>query len=138
MAPDTRSHNRKQSPDVLAELLGAELPPQPAPDLETKVAAPRPVRAQPPADPRPRRAPQPVLDVPPPTWDTEIVTFQEHKGWRPRYVDGVEIQKWLAGPLVHDYLAKRGAEGWELAGATTAPHFYGVADSLQLYFKRPK
>lgn len=148
MARDTRSHNRKQSPDVLAELLGPEplgheapgsqLPPSPAPDQQPQVTAPRAVKTQPPAGPRPPRVPQPVLEVAPPAWETEIVTFQDHRGWRPRYVDGVEVQSWLAGPLIHDYLAERGAGGWELAGATTAAHFYGVADSLQLYFKRRK
>ncbi len=79
-----------------------------------------------------------MLDVAPPLWETEIVTFQDHRGWRPRYVNGTELPNWLAGPLVHDYMSQRGAEGWELAGATTAARFYGIADTLQLYFKRRK
>jgi hypothetical protein len=138
--------DRKQSPDVLAELLGAELPPSPAPALEPKAPAraqsaqPRSEsrKAQPPAEPRPARTPQPVAEAAPAAWETEIVTCQQHRGWRPRYVNGVECKDWLTGPLIHDYLRRRGAEGWELAGTTAIDRFYGAADNLQLYFKNRK
>ncbi len=136
MADRNPSQERKHSPDVLAELLGTELPAAPMPDLGPRAAPPRTARAQPPADARPKVAPKPVLEPAPACWETEIVTLQDHKGWRPRYVNGVEVPNWLTGPLVHDYLATRGAEGWEVAGACAAGHFYGVADGLQLFLKR--
>jgi hypothetical protein len=66
------------------------------------------------------------------------VTFQEHRGWRPRYVNGAEVKGWLTGFLVHEYVNLRGAEGWELAASSSRDRFYGAADGLQLYFKRRK
>jgi hypothetical protein len=125
---------RKQTPDVLAELLGAELPTVPAPqpaanEPPVNKAAPK---EQPARDAKPR--PQPAPDA----WEVEIVTFQEHRGWRPRYVNGAEVKGWLTGFLVHDYVNLRGAEGWELAASSNRDRFYGAADGLQLYFKRRK
>lgn len=129
--------DRKQTPDVLAELLGAELPPLPAPQpvgepLANK-AGPKP---QPAREAKPR--PQPAAEAAPDAWEVEIVTFQEHRGWRPRYVNGAEVKGWLSGFLVHDYVNLRGAEGWELAASSSRDRFYGAADGLQLYFKRRK
>jgi len=127
---------RKQTPDVLAELLSAELPPA-APAL---AAEPPPTQVtakpQPPRDPKPRT--QTLRDSIPDAWETEIVTFQEHRGWRPRYANGAEIKGWLTAPLIHDYVNLRGADGWELAAAGSVARFYGAADGLQLYFKRKK
>jgi hypothetical protein len=54
------------------------------------------------------------------------------------YVDGVEISNWIGGPLIHDYAAECGEEGWELAGVATGRPVYGLGDSYQLYFKRRK
>lgn len=145
MGEPIRSRDRKQSPDVLAELLGPEplisqsSGPQllPVPVLPS-TAAPRPARTQPPAEARSKRPPQSVVEVALPVWETQVVTFQDHRGWRPRYVDGIELNNWLTGPFVHEYLRGRSAEGWELAAATSVGHFYGVADSLQFFFKRRK
>lgn len=128
---------RKQTPDVLAELLSAELPPAapqaPASEpLTNKVTA----KPQPPRDPKPKT--QPLRDSIPDAWEVEIVTFQEHRGWRPRYANGAEIKGWLTAPLIHDYVNWRGAEGWELTAAANLDRFYGAADGLQLYFKRRK
>jgi hypothetical protein len=68
----------------------------------------------------------------------DVVTFQEHRGWRPRFVNGAEIQGWLTAPQLHDYVNLRGADGWELAAGSNLGRFYGAADGLQLYFKRRK
>jgi hypothetical protein len=136
---------RKQTPDVLAELLSAELPPAAAapaavPEVRAPAAAPRTHKAadktQPPREPQPR--PQPNREPVPQTWEVEIVTFQEHRGWRPRFVNGTEIKDWLDGSTVQDYVNLRGNEGWELAASTNRDRFYGAADGLQLYFKRRK
>ena len=128
---------RKQTPDVLAELLSADLPPasaqaQPAEKTANKVTT----KPQPPREPKSR--PQPALEHATGAWEVDIVTFQEHRGWRPRYVNGAEIQGWMTAPLIHDYVNLRGADGWELAASATLARFYGVADGLQLYFKRKK
>lgn len=134
---------RKQTPDVLAQLLSAELPTTPAisapaPALPENAPATNKVvaKTQPPRDPRPRA--QPIRDSSADAWEVEIVTFQEHRGWRPRYANGAEIKGWLTAPVVHDYVNLRGADGWELAATATLPRFYGAADGLQLYFKRRK
>lgn len=113
--------DRKHTPDVLAELLSAELP--------TTASLPAPVHAAP---------PQAAPVQPSQAWEVEIVTFQEHHGWRPRFVNGREVKDWLSGFLAHDYVNLRGAEGWELTGSTGRDRFYGAADGLQLYFKRRK
>ena len=65
------------------------------------------------------------------------MTFQDHRGWRPRYVNGAELPDWLTGPLVHDYLNLTGRGGLGAGGEhERADRFYGAADGLQLYFKR--
>lgn len=102
---------RKQTPDVLAQVLGGG-PSSPALPLGSAA---------------------PALGV---TWEVEIVTCQDARGWRPRFINGKELSRWMDGPLVHDYVNTRGAEGWELAGATAMGRFYGAADGLQLWFKR--
>jgi hypothetical protein len=129
---------RKQTPDVLAELLSAELPSVPAAQTtEVESAANKtPAKQQPPREHRTRS--QPARETAPDAWEVEIVTFQEHRGWRPRYLNGAEIKGWLSGFLVEDYVNLRGAEGWELAASTNCDRFYGAADGLQLYFKRRK
>ena len=129
---------RKQTPDVLAELLGAELPTVPAlqPAVDEPFVTKTAPKEQPARDAKPR--PQPVRKPAPDAWEVEIVTFQEHRGWRPRYVNGAEVKGWLTGFLVHDYVSLRGAEGWELAASSNRDRFYGAADGLQLYFKRRK
>ncbi len=129
--------DRKRTPDVLAELLSADLPPaEPtmAPTPPTAAAREPAKRQAPPREPRsrPEAGPEPAPDL----WQVEIVSFQEHRGWRPRFVNGVELKDWLSGAPIHDYVNQRGADGWELAAATTAPHLYGVADGLQLYFRK--
>jgi hypothetical protein len=139
--------DRKHSPDVLAELLGAELPPSPAPEVQPKApvqrAAAPPARKTQSGKHEPLAEPLPASPTVPPqagpvVWETEIVTFQNHRGWRPRYANGSELKDWLTGPLIHDYMSRRGAQGWELAGTSATDRFYGAADNLQLYFKRPK
>jgi hypothetical protein len=129
---------RKQTPDVLAELLSAELSPAPSSPAPVAEAPQNKVEAkrQPAREPKPR--PQPAREPQPEGWEIEIVTFQEHRGWRARYVNGAEVKGWLTGFLVHDYVNLRGAEGWELAASTNCDRFYGAADGLQLYFKRRK
>jgi hypothetical protein len=107
---------RKQTPDVLAEILGGSL------DLPD---AGRPTPALKPA------APERVQ------WEVAVVSFQEYKGWRPRYINGRELKDWTAGPLIHDYIAEMGEDGWEIAAASAGERLYGSADNHHIYFKRP-
>ncbi len=44
----------------------------------------------------------------------------------------------MEGPVIHDYVAGLGDEGWELIGASAGERMYGLTDLRQLYFKRPK
>ncbi len=140
MTDSRSSRARQRTPDVLAELLSADLPPvetSPAPSTAMtpapSAAPPAPARAAAPKS-QVQRPPELVKEA----WEVEIVTFQDHRGWRPRFVNGMEVQNWLTGSLVQNYVNQRGADGWELAGATSAGHLYGVSDGLQLYFKRRK
>ncbi len=118
---------RKQTPDVLAEILGGDLPEikeLPAPVKKTSSPVRRPVEK--PAEPRAAR------------WEYSLVSFQDYKGWRPRYINGNEIKNWMNGPLMHVYIGQMGEDGWELAAASAGERLYGNADSHQIYFKRRK
>jgi hypothetical protein len=116
---------RKQTPDVLADILSAA-PPVEAP---TSVAS---QPSSPPATPakRTQRA------EPGPRWKYRVVSFQDYHGWRPRYENGVEIAGWMRGPLLHDFLDLAGEDGWELAAASAGESLYGSSDKRQVYLKR--
>ncbi len=125
--------DRKQTPDVLAEILGEvgeiELahPTESSVVTDARHASPAPRRnPDQEAEPVARRA----------RWEYRVVSFQNYRGWRPRYVNGEEITDWTVGPLLHDYLNELGGEGWQLAGASAGQPMYGSADYHQLYFKR--
>jgi hypothetical protein len=132
---------RKQTPDVLAEILGggaagpgpsAPAPVEPARKAQaiSQPAAPQPA-LKPPAS-RPKAAPAPAA------WCYQVVSFQDYHGWRPRFIDGRELSDWMNGPLLHEYLAGQAEAGWELAAATAGEPLYARADSRQLFFKRPR
>jgi hypothetical protein len=122
---------RKQTPDVLADILGA------APPVEAPPGAAAPPEAPPPNPPaatakRTQRAEQG------PRWKYRVVSFQEYHGWRPRYENGVEIAGWMRGALLYDFLDQAGEDGWELVAASAGENLYGSSDKRQLYFKRPE
>jgi hypothetical protein len=127
---------RKKTPDILGEILSSpapaatelELPPAqsaPARQAQTRSAKPRPL------------APQSLVEKRR-VWEYRVVSFQDYKGWRPRFIDGKEVEDWTSGPALHDYLAEMGQAGWDLAAASSGEHLYGTADRCQLYFKRVK
>jgi hypothetical protein len=122
--------DRKQTPDVLGEILGSV----PAPSPVASPAAPPPVASRP--------APaQPLRPVAPPhkkKWEYQVASFQDHRGWRLRYIDGQEIRNWMEAPLLHEYLEQMGEEGWELAAASAGEGLYAHGDRHQLYFKRSR
>jgi phosphoglycolate phosphatase-like HAD superfamily hydrolase len=118
---------RKQTPDVLAEILGGEA----ANGTVLAVGGETSARAA-------RLAATKQAAAAPQEWEYYVITFQDYKGWRPRYLDGREIKDWMSGPLIHEYLADLGSQGWELAAASAGERMYGNADNHQLYFKRPR
>ena len=135
---------RKQTPDVLADILSG---PVSAPDPISSAAG-RP-------DHRPsrrtsrctcesrqirsRRLRSPRNQRPAPTsWAYETVSFQDAHGWRPRFINGRELRDWMSGPLLHDYVNQRGAEGWELAAAAAGQSMHGTSDRYQIFFRKPK
>ena len=120
---------RKHTPDVLADILGAA-PPVEAPAGAATPPAPRP--PSPPAAPakRTQRA-EPGL-----RYKYRVVSFQDYHGWRPRFENGVEIVGWMRGPLLNEFLDQAGEDGWELAAASAGESLYGSSDKRQLYLKR--
>lgn len=124
--------NRKQTPDILGEILGTEPATSPTPPTSERATTPA----------KPKRATKPRRTSPSKQktaqWEYQVVSFQEYKGWRPRYVNGKELKNWMDGPLLHDYLTQMGEEGWELATASSGERMYGLSDRHQLFFKRPK
>ncbi len=137
---------RKETPDVLGELLGGSLP---APEPNT------PPRADPPARPVTPKAstpakpvaapsePKPALKLAPPKapkpapssiqWEYTQVIFHEYDGWRPRFRDGAELAHWKQGPGIDACLRQMGDQGWELAGIVP-----GQRNQWHAFFKRPQ
>ncbi len=138
---------RKETPDVLGEVL-AGLGDMPAPTPTMAAAAPAAAPTPRPAR-QPRRAaaaqekPAAAASEPPAqpavrSWDFLVVSFSEYRGWRPRFINGQEIRNWMHAPLIHDYLAQLGEDGWEMVGAGGGKALYGASDHYQAFFKRPK
>ncbi|MCS6845360.1 MAG: DUF4177 domain-containing protein [Caldilineales bacterium] len=134
---------RKETPDVLGAILsGAAEARADLPGLAELPAAPSPRRprnkaTKPEAQPRPgpaSAAPQPR----PERWEYLAVSLQEHRGWRPRYINGQEIRNWTQAPVIHEYLEELGEDNWELVAAASGKALYGSSDTYQLFFKRAK
>jgi hypothetical protein len=129
---------RKETPDVLGEVLaGLGETPAAAPAVTPTAPAPRKPRS--PRSPR-GSTPQAEASVAPAPrgWDYLVVSFSEYRGWRPRFINGQEIRNWMHAPLIHDYLAQLGEDGWEMVGAGGGKALYGASDYYQAFFKRLK
>lgn len=121
--------DRKETPDILGQILGnAAAPDQPVTPIGPVAAPPRTAPRRK-ASPRKNDAPK---------WEYLTISFQDQQGWRGRYADGEELERWEKGPLLNELLDALGEAGWELIGVTTKDHFYGRADAIQAFFKRPK
>lgn len=128
---------RKETPDVLGEVLAGV----------GEIPAATPLPASPPAAHKPRRSraakETPAKSEPPGLpaargWDYLVVSFSDYRGWRPRYINGQEVRNWMQAPLIHDYLAQLGEDGWEMTGAGGGKALYGASDYYQAFFKRAK
>lgn len=99
---------RKQTPDVLSDVLGdLSLAPQPPVEPASKPAAKR--------KPSPRRS-SPSSNSQKPRWEYMEIVFRDYGGYRPHRVDGVEQKGWKDAPPIHQHLNQLGEEGWELVG----------------------
>jgi hypothetical protein len=129
---------RKQTPDVLADILGG---PVPASDPVNPLPVGR-ITDLPPRHPAARASDTAVAAVKPApapaNWEYETVSFQDAHGWRPRFINGRELRDWMSGPLLHDYVNQRNAEGWELTAAAAGQSMYGTSDRYQIFFRKPK
>jgi hypothetical protein len=137
--------SRKETPDVLGEILAGTAPIA-APIPVTPTAAPTPAekRARKPARPQPHREvpePQPTPPTPaakPERWEYLVVSLQDHRGWRPRFINGQEVRNWAQAPEIHDYVDQLGEDGWDLTAASAGKTMYGSSDQYQLFFKRAR
>jgi len=136
---------RKQTPDILAEILNGEAPstadfdaqalaratPPPRFKTQTKRAAPEksPKEEKPPTVAKPR----PVV---PAHWTYQVLSFQENHGWRVRFIDGKEVRNWTEAPTLGEMLLQMGEAGWEMVSACSGEAMFGRADKYQLFFKR--
>lgn len=132
---------RKQTPDVLGDILGGAT----NADAEAiDMVGVEPVKPAPkPRKPRTARAgaskaasivaapiPTPVVAV---EWEYREVVFRDYRGWRVRSVDGRELRNWKESAMLTEYLTQAGAEGWEMVNITNPHHGEKTA-----YFKRIK
>jgi hypothetical protein len=67
-------------------------------------------------------------------WGYLFVTFQVHKFYRPKEVNGKELQDWKRGPSMIDYFNQLGEEGWELVRLKE----FSYGKEVEAIFKRPK
>jgi len=144
---------RKSTPDILSELLTGtdatpkidfvtppvakpEPRPKPEPKLELKPKAKSKAKTKPVAKSEKRVFPEKPFDSKKKCWEYRTVSFQDHNGWRPRFVDGIELDHWSRGLLLSDYLTMMGNDGWQLAGTASGQSLYGSLDKYQLFFMR--
>lgn len=119
--------NRKETPDVLGQLLSRE---ENLPD--TAVTSPESTLPQRPVSANPEATPPP--DPRPWRWEyLEVIFYDYRGGWRPRFLNREEMVDWKKQPLIHDYLNLLGAEGWEMVSMSDR-----YRNRAHAYFKRRK
>lgn len=112
--------SRKQTPDVLGDILGGE-PAAVPPTADPKPAPPRPATKR-------QRRPRKPKQV---RWEYMEVVFRDYGSYRPRCVNGEEQAGWKDAPAIQEYLNQVGEEGWELV-AMGGRH----GEEMPAYFKR--
>jgi hypothetical protein len=107
--------SRKQTPDILGDILGGVR------SYPTPTDVPAPVEP-------PTSEPARPLE-----WEYREVVFRDYRGWRARMVNGRELGDWKTAPTIVEYLEKAGNEGWELVSMSDRHN-----NQKEAYFKRPK
>lgn len=116
---------RKQTPDVLGEILGGE----PSAPIPEPVPKPKPAPRRRSPTRTSSRKPKAKFEA----WEYMEVVFRDYRGYRPRYVNGEEQKEWKKAPLIHEYLNRLGEQGWELAGTGSRHN-----QEMPAYLKRRK
>ena len=122
--------DRKQTPDVLGDILGGE-PVAPPPSVATKAEpapAAKPARRKPAAKRSGRQTRSRK-----PKWEYMEVVFRDYRGYRAHYVNGEEQVGWKDAPPIQEYLNQLGEQGWELVGVGSRHK-----EEMPAYFKRRK
>ena len=122
--------NRKETPDLLGEILNGSAKPAASAQVEPKAKAnpsPKPTKSQTLSKPKRETATR----KPSSRWEYMEVVFREFRGWRPRYVDGTELDDWKDQPEIADYHNQLGQDGWEMVGIVNARR-----NMRDAYFKR--
>ncbi len=126
--------SRKKTPDVLSEVLGAGAEPLPGEAPAPTVRKPLPTVGAPRTASKssPKKTGATKSAATNATWVYREVTLRDYRGWRVRYVDGVEVEGWKDGPIFRDELARLGREGWEMTGIASSGR-----NQHAVYCKRP-
>jgi hypothetical protein len=120
---------RKQTPNVLDEMLGGS----PAEKTTQK-----PVRQSSIPKKTPAARTRKISSPKPKVHEYQIVSFQDYKGWRVRFVNGQELQNWMTQPVLHEFVQKLASEGWAVRAMTSGQNLFGVNDKYQIIFERPR
>ena len=99
-------NKRKETPDLLSEILGGDVSPTETAGSPTPSPA-KPKRASKPRQPSTSQ-PRPEL---PTRWDYQVVSFQYHHGWRPRFVNGAELTDWTGWTFIQA-VHRQQRRGW--------------------------
>ena len=121
--------DRKQTPDILGEILGGEAGGATTTAAEKPEAKPKQAsKRKSTAGTARRRA-----KSKPQQWEYMEVVFRDYDGYRPRLVNGREQAGWKRATVIHEYLNLLGEQGWEMVAA-------GSRDDMEMpaYFKRLK
>ena len=125
--------NRKETPDVLGEILGGAAAPATTATPAPPVKSAKTVKAQPATRSRTTGSRHTTRKATKkqPIWEYLSVCFRDYRGWRPRHVDGSELSGWKNGPLIEKYLNQLGQDGWEMVGIVSSGR-----SERDAYFKR--
>jgi len=123
--------SRKETPDVLGEILNSPAKPSESAPMADKPESKSTTTTSAPKASSKSKRPVSTGRTASPQWEYMEVTFREFRGWRPRYVNGEELDEWKEEPEIVDYLNSLGEEGWEMIGIVN-----GRRNTRDAYFRR--